>query len=765
MPDKPVNKVVYGEEVLIDLTDTTATADKILVGYGAYGKDGAWMDGAAPEPNPDGKVYQDENGYVVLDDDQGTNVDIDALNVTENGTYTASTGHAYSPVSVNVTAPVQSVNGQTGVVVLDADDVGALPDDTVIPTKTSDLTNDSGFITTETDPTVPSWAKASTKPSYTASEVGALPDDTSIPTKISDLTNDQVYDLGTKTLAAGGQMSLTSEEQSDILAMWNRGACAINVTISGKTCLLLKEQDITYFDMPLHAFSGAWAGFDANGNPISKKIALAVSTLVSYPVAIYAEVNDVVTVNGYVGTVVLDADDVGALPDDTVIPSKTSDLTNDSGFITTETDPTVPSWAKASTKPSYTASEVGAVSTSAIGAASGVVPLNASSKIDESYLPSYVDDVIEGYFYNDSFYKESSHTTVITGEAGKIYVDLATDKTYRYGGSTFVEISSGTTVSVSRDLTTGTKIATITVNGTGSDLYAPTQPTKVSDLTNDSGFITGVSSSDVTTALGYTPYNASNPNGYVNSTGAANAAPVQSVNGQTGTVVLDADDIGALPNTTSIPSKTSDLTNDSGFITTETDPTVPAWAKASTKPSYTAAEVGALPDDTVIPSKTSDLTNDSRFITGMTILSYGSSTWQDFLDAYNANKVVYCRASSNSNPASGSQTRLAFMAYVSNATNPANVEFQYYRSMSSHTATQQGDEVYVYKLASTGTWTVTVRKASSNIVAGTGLSRSYSNDTVTLSLDGTIPTKTSDLTNDSGYLTLSTLPVWDGSVT
>ena len=224
-------------------------------------------------------------------------------------------------------------------------------------------------------------------------------------------------------------------------------------------------------------------------------------------------------------------------------------------------------------------------------------------------------------------------------------------------------------------------------------------------------------------------------------------------------------DVGALPNTTSIPSKTSDLTNDSGFLTTETDPTVPAWAKASTKPSYTASEVGALPDDTVIPSNTSDLTNDSGFITGMTILSYGSSTWQDFLDAYNANKVVYCRASSNSNPASGSQTRLAFMAYVSNATNPANVEFQYYRSMSSHTATQQGDEVYVYKLASTGTWTVTVRKASPNIVAGTGLSRSYSNDTVTLSLDGTIPTKTSDLTNDSGYLTLSTLPIWDGSVT
>ena len=43
-----------------------------------------------------------------------------------------------------------------------------------IPTKTSDLTNDAGYLTsyTETDPTVPSWAKASTKPTYTKSEVG-----------------------------------------------------------------------------------------------------------------------------------------------------------------------------------------------------------------------------------------------------------------------------------------------------------------------------------------------------------------------------------------------------------------------------------------------------------------------------------------------------------------------------------------------------------------------------------------------------------------
>jgi hypothetical protein len=54
--------------------------------------------------------------------------------------------------------------------------------------------------------------------------------------------------------------------------------------------------------------------------------------------------------------------------------------------------------------------------------------------------------------------------------------------------------------------------------------------------------------------------------GYVDTAGAAAAAPVQSVNGQTGAVVLDASDVGALADTTVIPDSTSDLINDSGFV-------------------------------------------------------------------------------------------------------------------------------------------------------------------------------------------------------
>ena len=48
--------------------------------------------------------------------------------------------------AIEVQSAVDSVNGKTGEVTLTASDVGALPDDTTIPSKTSDLTNDSNFV-------------------------------------------------------------------------------------------------------------------------------------------------------------------------------------------------------------------------------------------------------------------------------------------------------------------------------------------------------------------------------------------------------------------------------------------------------------------------------------------------------------------------------------------------------------------------------------------------------------------------------------------
>lgn len=70
---------------------------------------------------------------------------------------------------------------------------------------------------------------------------------------------------------------------------------------------------------------------------------------------------------------------------------------------------------------------------STIGAANGIAPLGVDSKVPAAYLPSYVDDV-EEYANLASF--------PVTGESGKIYIDLATNKTYRWTGSVYVEISA-----------------------------------------------------------------------------------------------------------------------------------------------------------------------------------------------------------------------------------------------------------------------------------------------------------------------------------
>ena len=151
-------------------------------------------------------------------------------------------------------------------------------------------------------------------------------------------------------------------------------------------------------------------------------------------------------------------------------------------------------------------------------------------------------------------------------------------------------------------------------------------------------------------------------------------------------------------------------------------------------------------------TKVSELENDAGYMTGMTILSYGNSNWTDFIDAYTNKRVVYCRASSGSNPGSGSQTRLAFMAYVNNADSPTEVEFQYYRSVSSHSNNQQGDQVYVYKLNKSNGWSVTVRESYTKVVAGTGLTGTWASGAITLKTDTTVENtsnKTTSLSSSS----------------
>ena len=82
------------------------------------------------------------------------------------------------------------------------------------------------------------------------------------------------------------------------------------------------------------------------------------------------------------------------------------------------------------------------------GTPGGLAELDNAGKVPSSQLPSYVDDVIEGYYrtVDGKFYADSSYTTEITGEAGKIYVSLDTEKCYRWSGTLFIVISTPDTV-------------------------------------------------------------------------------------------------------------------------------------------------------------------------------------------------------------------------------------------------------------------------------------------------------------------------------
>lgn len=404
-----------------------------------------------------------------------------------------------------------------------------------IPTKVSDLSNDAGYLTsfTETDPTVPAWAKAASKPSYTAAEVGAdtkgaaaevqknLDDhegDTTAHITSTERTNwNAKYTKPTggipKTdLASAVQTSLGKadtaiqsldgyatetfvEEQiaaiptpdvSGQISTHNTSATAhsdIRTLISELTTKVNNFLDVD--DTTTDQLSEVLALIDANEGTLE--------SLTSGKVNISDIINNLTT----------NASNKPLSAAQGVILKGLIDDINNAGYLTsyTETDPTVPAWAKAATKPSYTASEVGA---------------------DEKGAAATVQGNLNTH--------DSNTTKHIT----------AAERTAWNAKSNF----SGSY----NDLTNKPTI--------------PTVPTKVSAFENDKGYLTAV------------------PAEYVTET-----------------------ELAAKKYLTSY---------------TETDPTVPAWAKAATKPIYTASEVGAAAaSHTHTKSQITDFahTHDDRYYT------------------------------------------------------------------------------------------------------------------------------------------------------
>lgn len=241
----------------------------------------------------------------------------------------------------------------------------------------------------------------------------------------------------------------------------------------------------------------------------------------------------------------------------------------------TETDPTVPSWAKEDTKPTYTKGEIGLgnvdnkssetirseITSKNVTSALGYTPLNSNLKgannglaelddnglIPSSQLPSYVDDVIEGYYYNNKFYQDTTHSQLINGESSKIYISLDTNVEYRWSGSQYVEISSS--------LALGETSSTAYRGDRGKIAYDHSQltsgnPHKVNKTDIGLGNVENYKAVSTVANQGLSNTEKSNAR---NNIGAGTSSFSGSYND--------------LTNKPTIPSNTSDLTNDSGYIT------------------------------------------------------------------------------------------------------------------------------------------------------------------------------------------------------
>lgn len=340
----------------------------------------------------------------------------------------------------------------------------------------ADITN---FPTSMPASDVSAWAKAATKPSYSKAEVGlgnvdntadsaksvkyavsagnATKATTANALNVTELKSQNLDDVKTVGLYYGGGSNAVKNKPASIDAF----GLEVKKTAAGYLVQVLTEGNTNPMKTWIRQFNAsawsAWAHyFDSNHTPtwsqVSGKPSFAtVATSGSYndlsnkptiptipgslknPNALTISLNGT-SQGAYDGSAVkninITASSVGA-----AASSHTHTKAQITDFPTSMPASDVYSWAKQSSKPSYTISEV-----------SGNLPASRiSGIIDAAHLPSYIDDVIEGYLNGGKFYTTKSSSGAYSGEikaeAGKIYVDLSNNKTYRWSGSAYVIIS------------------------------------------------------------------------------------------------------------------------------------------------------------------------------------------------------------------------------------------------------------------------------------------------------------------------------------
>ena len=199
----------------------------------------------------------------------------------------------------------------------------------------------------------------------------------------------------------------------------------------------------------------------------------------------------------------------------------------------------ISAWAKASSKPSYNFSEIGAGSIT-IGDGLNTFYYRTATGVQAGfyYQTSGDESVVFMNRYNAAGWMFVSGVDVNTRPN---WQDVTPTLQIKSGGVAIGKlIGQGVTPSYNLDVNgtlnattiyqNGTALSAVATSGSYNDLSnKPTIPTNNNQLTNGAGYITGITSSMVTTALGYTPYNSSNPSGFITSSGSCASATSSTV--------------------------------------------------------------------------------------------------------------------------------------------------------------------------------------------------------------------------------------------
>ena len=290
-------------------------------------------------------------------------------------------------------------------------------------------------------------------------------------------------------------------------------------------------------------------------------------------------------------------------------------------------------------------------------------------------------------------------------------------------------------------------------------------PTKTSELTNNSGYITinnisvvGITGdyNDLINRPSIPSYTSdlTNDSGFITNT--VNNLTNYTLTSNLSEVALtgDYDDLTNLP---TIPTTTSELTNTSGYITNTVDDLI-----NYTETSYFSevAFSGVYDDLTnlpTIPTKTSELTNDSGFITD----SYHDSTKQDTLVSGTNIKTINNESilgSGNITVGGGSSTDVQINGTSITSSNVANIITQSsYNAITNKIATMSDLPTVPTKTSDlnndSGFITNTVNDLTNYTLTSALSTVATSGSYNDLTNKPTIPTTTSELTNNSGFIT------------